>query len=443
MKPARSATPIPAGFEARAAASALLRGVLYNHRPLDELLDGGPLAKLEGGDRALARAIAGASLRRLAGLRAAISPFLHKPLPQKSAPLIDAILLTAAAQILLMEVADYAAVSLAVEQARRTPHAQPFASLVNAVLRNLVREKDKALAGLQDVSREVPEWMQLKRAMTYGVQAAEAMAAMERVEPPLDITVKSEAAAWAERLGGVVLPNGTVRLIPQGPVTAMPGFEEGEWWVQDAAASLPVKLLGDIKGLRVADLCAAPGGKTAQLVAAGAHVTAVDRNAGRIARLSENLSRLRFEAETVVADAAEWQGGPFDAVLLDAPCSATGTIRRHPDVAWLKRPTDVTALAATQTRLLDAAVRMLKPGGTLLYATCSLEAEEGEAQIAALLERATHLQRDPIRPEELPGMEASITALGELRTLPHHLPHETPRLAGLDGFFAARIKQAS
>jgi 16S rRNA (cytosine967-C5)-methyltransferase len=209
--------------------------------------------------------------------------------------------------------------------------------------------------------------------------------------------------------------------------------------VQDAAAALPARLFGDLAGRRVADLCAAPGGKTAQLAAAGAHVVAVDRSPGRLARLGDNLARLHLSAETVAADAAAWESEPFDAVLLDAPCSASGTIRRHPDVARLKQPEDIAALAALQARLLDAAVRLTRPGGTLVYATCSTEPEEGEAQVAALIQRTPGLTRWPIAPGEA-GIPAEwITAAGELRTLPHYLPADDPRLAGLDGFFAARL----
>jgi 16S rRNA (cytosine967-C5)-methyltransferase len=245
---------------------------------------------------------------------------------------------------------------------------------------------------------------------------------------------------WATVLDAILLPTGTVRLAAHGPVTALRGFEGGGWWVQDAAAALPARLFGPLSGRRVADLCAAPGGKTAQLAAAGASVVAVDRSASRIARLKENLVRLKLDAETVVADAASWHGAaPFDAVLLDAPCTATGTIRRHPDVAWLKRPDDIAALAALQARLLDNATALLKPGGTLVYSTCSLEPEEGEDQIAAVLARHPDLACLPIAPVEIGAQPSWINAAGELRTLPHFLPNADARLAGLDGFFAARL----
>jgi 16S rRNA (cytosine967-C5)-methyltransferase len=223
-------------------------------------------------------------------------------------------------------------------------------------------------------------------------------------------------------------------------VTELEGFNSGEWWVQDAAAALPARLLNAGPGSRVADLCAAPGGKTAQIAAAGAEVTAVDRSAPRLRRLAENLKRLGLTVKTITADATTLEAEPFDAILLDAPCSATGTIRRHPDVAWLKSGNDITRLTQLQARLLDAAARLLKPGGTLVYSTCSLEPEEGERQIAALLARNPALERSPVTADEVGGHAEFITGLGELRTLPHHLPHAEPRLAGLDGFFAARLR---
>jgi 16S rRNA (cytosine967-C5)-methyltransferase len=247
------------------------------------------------------------------------------------------------------------------------------------------------------------------------------------------------AAAWALRLHGEVLPTGTVRTLLHGPITMLPGFTEGEWWVQDAAAALPAKLFGDVKGKRIADLCAAPGGKTAQLAVAGADVVAIDRSPARLRRLRDNLTRLKLNAEVVTADAAEWSGGPFDGVLVDAPCAATGTLRRHPDIAWLKQEADLTALTALQLRLAAHASTLLKPGGTMVFCTCSMEPEEGEQVIAALLASDSSLKRAPIDASEIGGLPELITAEGDLRSLPCHLPHEDPRLGGLDGFFAARL----
>ena len=239
-----------------------------------------------------------------------------------------------------------------------------------------------------------------------------------------------------------MLPTGSVRTIVHGAVTALPGFDEGAWWVQDAAASIPARLLGNVAGLRVADLCAAPGGKTAQLVVAGAKVTAVDRAPARLKRLQENLTRLSLEAELVCADAATWTPEQqFDAVLLDAPCTSTGTIRRHPDVPWLKRSADITSLAAAQRRLLDHAITLIKPGGTLVYCTCSLEPEEGADVVADLLAREQSVRRVPIAAAEVFGETDFINQDGDLRTLPCHFTDADSRFAGVDGFYAARLEK--
>jgi 16S rRNA (cytosine967-C5)-methyltransferase len=242
-----------------------------------------------------------------------------------------------------------------------------------------------------------------------------------------------------------MLPTGTVRTLLQGSVATLPGFAEGAWWVQDAAAALPARLFGEVAGRTIADLCAAPGGKTAQLAQAGANVVAVDRSPARIARLRDNLARLHLEAGVEVADATEWQGanGGFDGILVDAPCSATGTIRRHPDVAWLRQHADFAGLTVLQGRLLRRAAAMLKPGGMLVYCTCSLEPEEGEQAISALLADEPGIRRAPIAPSEVAGLAEIITADGDLRTLPCHLPHPEPRLGGLDGFYAARLVRGS
>jgi 16S rRNA (cytosine967-C5)-methyltransferase len=230
-----------------------------------------------------------------------------------------------------------------------------------------------------------------------------------------------------------------VRTIAHGQISLLPGYEEGAWWVQDAAAALPARLFGDVRGLSIADLCAAPGGKTAQLANAGARVTAVDRSELRLSRLRENLRRLGLQVEAVVADATEWSAGPFDAVLLDAPCTSTGTIRRHPDIPWLKQESDIGALAGLQQRLLERAASLVKPGGTLVYCTCSLEPEEGVERIEALLARDSSFRRQPIVGEEVQGLAELLTTAGDLRTLPCHLPDLDPRLGGLDGFYAARL----
>jgi len=287
----------------------------------------------------------------------------------------------------------------------------------------------------------LPPWLLARWSAHYGETTAREMALALGHEPSLDLTVKSDAAQWASRLHGEVLPTGSVRTVLHGAVTMLPGFTEGQWWVQDAAAALPVRLFGDIAGKSVADLCAAPGGKTAQLAQAGARVTALDRSPARVARLRENLNRLSLQAETVVADAVEWTGpvDGFDGVLIDAPCTSTGTIRRHPDVAWLRQESDIAAMTVLQQRLLKKSVSLLKSGGTLVYCTCSLEPEEGEQAVAALLAAEPALRRVPIEASEVSGLSEIITAEGDLRTLPSHLPHADPKLGGLDGFYAARL----
>jgi 16S rRNA (cytosine967-C5)-methyltransferase len=319
--------------------------------------------------------------------------------------------------------------------------AAKYAGLVNAVLRRCAREGAAIVEDVKSEMLDLPPWLIKRWIAHYGEATAKAIALALSHEPSLDLTVKSEPEQWASRLHGEMLPTGTVRTLLQGSVTMLPGFTEGEWWVQDAAAALPARLLGDVGGKRIADLCAAPGGKTAQLAQAGAKVTALDRSPARMARLRDNLARLTLEAETVVADAVEWPGAAdgFDGVLVDAPCTSTGTIRRHPDVAWLRQEADIAALAALQGRLLRKAAGLLKSGGRLVFCTCSLEPEEGEAAIAALLAAEPGLRRAPVQPQEVAGLSEIVTPAGDLRTLPSHLPHADPRLAGLDGFYAARL----
>ena len=448
MKTARRQTARPAGRDdvpglaARRVAADILDAVLRQHRPLDEQFDGAGanagLAGLPDRDRALTRALVATTLRRLGTLRHLIGLFLDSGLPAQ-ARRVEIVLLIGAAQILFLDVPDHAAVDLSVRLARADRDAIHFTGLVNAVLRRVAREGAERLAALDAVALDTPEWLLKRWTQTYGEATARAIAAANGKEPALDLTVKSDPESFAAQLGGRVLPTGTVRTIVHGTITALPGFAEGAWWVQDAAAALPARLLGDVAGLRIADLCAAPGGKTAQLIAAGAAVTAVDRAPARLNRLRENLARLSLAAELVCADVEEWQAGPFDAVLLDAPCSSTGTIRRHPDIPWLKQAADITKLAAFQGRLIERAAALTKPGGTLVYCTCSLEPEEGENIIAGLLARAAGIRRAPITAGEIFGRSEFLTKDGDLRTLPCHFPDPDSRLAGLDGFYAARL----
>jgi 16S rRNA (cytosine967-C5)-methyltransferase len=448
QKPGALDTADAPGMAVRRVAATIVEGVLRRHRALDEMLEGADtlaataaLAALDERDRALTRALVAVVLRRLGTLRHLLGLLLDRGLPEK-APRVETALLLGAAQILFLDVPDHAAVDLAVWLAREDRNALHFAGLVNAVLRRVTREGAEKIASLDLAVLDTPPWLFARWSKTYGEATAREIAAANGREPSLDLTVKSDAAAWAEKLGGRVLPTGSVRAVAHGTVTALPGFAEGAWWVQDAAAALPARLFGDVSGLRVADLCAAPGGKTAQLICAGARVTAIDRAPGRLDRLRENLERLSFEAELVCADVEHWTAEQtFDAVLLDSPCSSTGTIRRHPDVPWLKRAADIVALANLQRRLLDRAVVLIRPGGTLVYCTCSLEPEEGSAIVADLLARDESLRRVPIAASEVGSEAAFISTDGDLRTLPCHLPDVDSRLAGVDGFYAARLEK--
>jgi 16S rRNA (cytosine967-C5)-methyltransferase len=431
---------MPQGLPAREAAVRLLSAVLSEGHSFDRAVTKEFQGSvLEPRDRALARMIAATVLRRVGELEAVLNSYLEKPLPKQKGALWP-ILLSGAAQLLFLETQPHAAVGLAVDQARRDRHAHRYDKLVNALLRRVSREGAAALQGQDAVALNTPAWLLQRWSRAYGADVARQIAAASLAEASLDISVKDAPAAWAERLGGHVLPTGSVRLAAGGRIEDLPGYADGEWWVQDAAASLPVRLLGPVAGKSVVDLCAAPGGKAAQLAAAGADVTAVDLSSARLKRLSVNLERLKLEARLVEADAATWAPGKtFDAVLLDAPCTSTGTIRRHPDILRLKRPEDVAALVEVQARLLDNAAGLVAPGGTLLYCTCSLEPEEGPMQVERFLLRHPGFGRSPIAAGEAGTAAEWLTPEGDLRTLPFHLPNERPELSGVDGFYAARL----
>jgi 16S rRNA (cytosine967-C5)-methyltransferase len=433
------------GLAARRIAADILEGVLHKHRTLDDQLDGAAahpgLKALPDRDRALMRRLVATILRRLGSLGHLLSRLLDRGIPT-DAPRAQSALLIGAAQILWMDVPDHAAVDLSVRLVQSDRRAAKYAGLVNAVLRRCAREGQPLIDEVKSQTLDVPPWLVARWIAHYGETVARGIAGAISHEPSLDITVKSDAAQWASRLHGETLPTGSVRTPLQGSVTMLPGFVEGQWWVQDAAAALPARLFGDVAGKTIVDLCAAPGGKTAQLAQAGARVVAVDRSPHRMARLRDNFARLALEAESVVADATEWQGGSsggFDGILVDAPCTSTGTIRRHPDIAWLRQESELGALMALQKRLLQRGIALLKPGGTLVYCTCSLEPEEGEQAISALLATESAVRRAPIDPGEVAGLSEILNQEGDLRTLPCHLPHQDPRLGGLDGFYAARL----
>jgi 16S rRNA (cytosine967-C5)-methyltransferase len=421
-----------------------LSAIADTHASLDGLTDaegGHPQYRaLDARDRALVRAILATALRYRVTIGRMIERELDRPLPP-NAHALSHILHVAAAQILFLGVPDSAAVDLAVSHARSDPRTVRFAGLTNGVLRALARSKSAMLPETLAATEDAPDWFRERLAAAYGGERAAAILAAHRTEAPTDFTVRAEPEKWAMRLGGIVLPTGTVRVgrLPAS-VADLPGYGEGAWWVQDAAAALPARLLGDVAGMRVADLCAAPGGKTVQLAAAGARVTAVDISASRLKRLAVNLARLGLEAEIVTADLMKYEPSrPFDAILLDAPCSSTGTARRHPDIPWTKTPEDIDKLAEVQRRLLGRAVRMVKPGGRVVFSNCSLDPAEGEDLVEKFLVETAGIRLDPVRPGEFDGVDPFITTRGTLRTTPADLDVGTSALSGMDGFFAARF----
>jgi 16S rRNA (cytosine967-C5)-methyltransferase len=432
------------GLAARTTAAKLLGAVIDAKTPLDGLTDhehGHPnFRALDLRDRSLVRAILVTALRFRGTIGRLIASRLDRPLPANAHALLN-VFHVAAAQILFLDVPDSAAVDLAVTHANQDPRTRRFAALVNGVLRGIARDKARTLPAEFAKGDDAPEWFRDRLVAAYGEEKAAAILAAHRVEAPVDFTVKSDPEEWAKALGGFVLPTGTVRVERlAAPVSSLPGFAEGAWWVQDAAAALPARLLGDVASKSVADLCAAPGGKTAQLALAGARVTAVDMSRSRLKRLSENLARLQLEAKTVEADLLKWETDElFDAVLLDTPCSSTGTVRRHPDVPWTKSPEDVAKLAQLQARMLSVASRLVKPGGHLVFSNCSLDPAEGELLLAEFLAENPDVMLEPLHPGEIAAADSFITPRGTLRTTPADLDLGRPEISGLDGFFAARL----
>jgi len=438
----------PAGLAARELAVRLVAGVLIHKLPLEQGLAHASarpeVAALEPRDRALARAVAATVLRRQGELEHVLGAFLERPLPRDQGRLWP-ILLTGAAQLVCLDMPAHAVVDLVVETTRRDRGAHRFAKLVNAVLRRVAERGPQLLAGQDGARLNIPDWLWQRWSAAYGPDTARRIAEASLREAALDLSVKpgeGNAATWAERLGGQLLPTGSIRLAPHGRVEDLAGYAEGAWWVQDAAAALVTRVAGDIAGRTVADLCAAPGGKTAALAAAGAQVAAVDVSAPRLDRLRENLQRLALSAEIVEADAAAWSPGRiFDVVVLDAPCTATGTIRRHPDILRLKQPEDVARMAELQRTMLAQAASLVRPDGLLVYSTCSLEPEEGVGQIEAFLAGHLDFQRLPIEGAEIGAEPAWIGTVGDLRTQPFHLALEPAELSGIDGFYVARLRR--
>jgi 16S rRNA (cytosine967-C5)-methyltransferase len=406
------------GLVARQAALALLMGVMADGQPLSDLLTAqGPMALLTPADRARAQRLAVQVLRQVEPVDRLLSPRLRKVPPLEIMNIL---------RLAVTELNDGAAahgvINSAVEIAKRGKRTGSFAGLINAVLRGV-----PAGAPLVGPPQRLPRWLRQPMVHAYDRDAVNAIEAVQAKAPPIDLTLHGDL-----RPEGVMLPSGSLRLMDAGQVSTLPGYAEGHWWVQDAAAALAVPMLGDVRGLRVLDLCAAPGGKTLQLAAGGADVTALDISGPRMARVAENLARTGLAARLVTADALHWEpDAPFDAVLLDAPCSATGTIRRHPDLPFIKDGSEIPALVTLQAQLLDRALTFLKPGGRLVYVTCSLLPDEGEAQLTAALERHPDLR--VVRPT-LPGVpDGWFTPGGGLRLRPDYWADQ----GGMDGFFMA------
>ena len=424
---------------ARRVAAHLLDGVLGHRRALDDaLLDGkSGFRDLSERDRAFVRRLVATALRRRGQVDGCLRKFLTlwpKGLPREAMRL-------GATELLFLGAPAHAAVGEAVNLMH--PEQKKPRGLINAVLRKVATEGAAIVAAQDAAKSNTPDWLWQSWVNAYGEDAARDIALAHLQEAPLDISVKADAELWAEKLQAELLPGGSLRRPASGGVESLPGFspnngEGGAWWVQDVAATLPAKLLGDVRGRTVADLCAAPGGKTAQLAAMGATVTAVDRSAQRLKRLSQNLARLQLTAEVIAAEIAEWNTTrQFDAVLLDAPCSATGTIRRHPDLPYLKDETDIAKLADLQRRLIGKAWSLLKSGGTMVYCVCSLQPEEGEYQLRHLL----GLQGATLVPADAAKLRLPAEAVahdGALRTLPSLWSGR----GGMDGFFAVALRKA-
>ncbi|BBL53977.1 MFS transporter [Bartonella quintana] len=399
-------------------------------------------------DRLLCRAILGAALRHRGQITAALSRFLTRPLPPQAFSL-QHLLHISVAQILYLDIPDHAAIDLAVRVAKIDPRMRRFSGLVNVLLRNVAREAVFLCRKVPTIE-EIPGWFGQLLVSTYGKEKTDQILAIQSLEPPLDLTVKSDSVGWAERLGGIILPNGSVRLGRLNcSVSELPGYADGDWWIQDFAAALPACLLGNIYGKQVVDLCASPGGKTAQLALQGADVTAVDLSAHRLKRLKENMKRLHFSVRYHEGDVKDFHPKRlFDAALLDAPCSSTGTIRRHPDILWTKSMHDVIKLAALQYDLLVAAIALVKKGGRIVFSNCSLAREEGEDLIEKILSTCNDVVLEPICAEEMGALAHLLSAKGILRTTPADFCHENfdaekKMFLGMDGFFTARFRKVN
>jgi 16S rRNA (cytosine967-C5)-methyltransferase len=430
-------------LEARRVALTLLEHVLGQKQQLDASIEkSAGFAMLDSRDKAFVRMVVGTTLRRLGEIDDLIGKCEERPGSVAGNLSLQNILRMGIVQIIYMDVPDHAAVDTSVRLAEdaRMSGKKGF---VNGVLRSIIRDYP-AMMSRQDPARlNTPEWLLKTWIADYGLRVAADIATANLSEAPLDISLKDQSTLihWAERLEARALPSGSLRRTSGGGnITGLPGFHEGLWWVQDASAAIPAQLFGDVEGKTVVDLCAAPGGKTAQLAAMGAHVLAVDRSTQRMKRLRENMQRLELEGrvEVHISDGAVWRPkSPVPFVLCDAPCSATGTIRRHPDVPHLKTPRDIDILIEVQQRILRNAFAMLEVGGILIYCTCSLQKSEGEAQIERFISENNNAIRAPINADEIGGMKECVTEQGDLRIL----PFMQSAYGGMDGFFVARLKK--
>jgi len=447
-KSSRGGKRVPSGLPVRRAAVDVLFRIFRHGEPLDraleDVLSQDAVASMEHRDRALVRLLVTTALRRRGQIDDVLKNFLAKPLPKRSGA-VGEILLIAITQILFLKTPPHAAINIAVEQCRMDRRGQHLAKLANAVLRRVSEGGEEILARQNSARLNSPDWIWDKWSAAFGEDTAQKIADAHQSHPALDVSVKSDPERWATLLDGIILPSGSVRLQPKGRIEDLPGFDEGDWWVQDVAATLPVKMLGDVRGLRIADLCSAPGGKTALLASLGGDVVSVDSSASRLARVVENLDRLKLKAEIVEADILQWEPGEtFDVVLLDAPCSATGTIRRHPDIPFIKNPKDSEELAQLQREMLVRGGQLVKPGGRLVFCTCSLDEVEGEQHLDFVSREMLDFEIEAVDGAGLGWPQEWTQSGGYLRTLPHFLVHEQPGLSGMDGFFAVKfLKKAS
>ena len=459
MKPARKKNSQKENYDedgltARNLAVRMVVGVISHGKTFDEVRTEAFLSQagksLAHRDRAFAHIIAASVFREKHALESVLSQFVEKPLPTSQVRAYS-ILLSAVAQLLILKLPPHAVINCAVSQIRQNRKSVHLAGFTNAVLRRITNDGARHFESLDRVRLSVPDWMWQRWIDTYGNDTAYKIAKASRREPPLDITIKSDPEHWAKLLDAQILATGSLRLATGQRIETLKGYEDGAWWIQDTAATLPARLIDQLNKAKVLDLCAAPGGKSAQLAATGANVTAVEIDPHRCARLRENLTRLKLAANIVNADALEWTcEKQFSAVLLDAPCTATGTLRRHPDIFHLRSISDIKNAAKLQAKLLEKAFQHVAPGGHLVYATCSIEPEEGIEQVTTFLAKTTNASISPVTSEEAKTLGLAkdwITAEGGVQTLPHHDPRTTKDreqdvgIGGMDGFFIVRIER--